>query len=84
MKLPVPTYTPETPPLNDRNRATLQLVVDAKGHPHEVVVVSSSGAKDFDEDARDAVRKWHFQPAMCGNNPVPAEMEVVVESRMLR
>jgi TonB family protein len=84
MKPPVPTYSPEPPPLNDRDRATLQLVVDAKGNPHDVVVVSSSGAKEFDTNAKAAVSKWRFHPAMCGNNPVPAEFEVEVDSRVLR
>jgi TonB family protein len=84
MKPPVATYTTDPPPLHDMNRVTLQLVVDAKGHPDDVVVATSSGATEFDADAIDAVRKWRFQPAMCGNSPVPFEMEVVVESRVLR
>jgi len=85
MKRPAPIYTSEPDYIpKDRSRVELQLSIDTEGRTHDIGVVSGSGTEAFDAAAKAAVSKWRFQPAMCGNERVPFETSVEVNSRVIR
>lgn len=50
--------------------ATLRVRVLETGRVGEVIVEQSAGFRDLDMAAMDAVRKWLFEPARQGRNPV--------------
>lgn len=87
MKAPVPIHTPDPlyPEADRRNRVQgsveLQLVIDAKGRTHDIAVTRSVNPR-LDREAKVAVSKWRFHPAMCGNTFVPTEMLVEVDFRL--
>ena len=62
---------------------TLQLVLDAEGVPQEARVTQSSGRADLDTAAREAALQWRFEPARRGGQPVPSEVKVVIEFRLI-
>jgi len=48
----------------------LRVHVLIDGRVGEVIVQESAGHPDLDQAAIDAVRRWHFDPARRGNDPV--------------
>jgi TonB family protein len=69
---------PRWPPASDqKSQVALSVVVDIKGNPQDVRVVSSAGAH-FDEAAVSTVRSWRFFPATCEGEPMPMQIEVQV------
>ena len=59
--------------------ARISAIVDVKGHPQRLKVTRSAG-KAFDEEALKAVRSWQFEPAKCGGESVPMQMNIEVSS----
>ena len=58
--------------------------VDANGNATNVEVAKRSGSRDLDRAARDAVRKWRFEPAMKNGKAVAATVQVPVEFKLER
>jgi protein TonB len=58
--------------------------IDANGNPTNVEVAKRSGSRDLDRAARDAVRKWRFEPAIKDGKPVAATVQVPVEFTLER
>ena len=85
---PRPTYSPEPSPSyyprESSALAVLWLLVDEKGHPHDVKLARSSGSDDFDREAVAAVRGWRFKPAMCDGKPVATHINVEVNSYVVK
>jgi protein TonB len=48
----------------------LRVHVLESGHVGEVMVDQSAGFRDLDLAAMDAVKKWRFEPARRGKEPV--------------
>ena len=48
----------------------LKVHVLLDGRVGDVVVQQSAGHPDLDQAAIDAVRRWRFEPARRGNDPV--------------
>jgi protein TonB len=75
-RLPVKTH--DTEPLYPRwaleqeveGIVTLNLLIGTDGSVSDIRVVQSSGYRDFDRAAADAVRLWRFAPALAGDKPV--------------
>jgi TonB family protein len=59
----------------------ISMIVDAKGKPQNPRVVRALGY-GLDEKALEAVRKYHFKPAMKGKVPVPVMITVEVNFRL--
>jgi TonB family protein len=80
---PVPpkaTSTPDPmyPARMDRESSVmLRMVVDVHGKP-QGVRVTRSGGKQFDERAMASVRSWHFKPGTCNGEPIPLEVNVIM------
>jgi TonB family protein len=60
----------------------VQLVVDEQGTPQQVHVVRSFG-RGFDEKAVEAVKRYRFSPATVEGKPVPLEVNVEVNFKVL-
>ena len=58
--------------------------VDANGNATNVEIAKRSGSRDLDRAARDAVRKWRFEPAMKNGKAVAATVQVPVEFKLER
>jgi TonB family protein len=65
---------------SDRS-VTVELIVNAKGNPQNLKV-ARSGEKAFDQNALNAVRGWHFEPATCDGRPIATTIHVDVNFRL--
>jgi TonB family protein len=59
----------------------ISMIVDTQGKPQNPRVIRSLGY-GLDEKALEAVRKYHFKPAMKGKVPVPVMITVEVNFRL--
>jgi TonB family protein len=59
----------------------LRTVVDASGTPRQIVIARPIGF-GLDEQAVDAIKKSHFQPAMVNGQAVPVVIDMVVTFRI--
>jgi TonB family protein len=75
---PPPEYSEEARRAKYQGVVTLVLVVDEKGVPTNIRIVSPMGM-GLDEKALECVRKWRFQPAEDEGHPIPMEIAVEVE-----
>lgn len=69
---PAPAYPALSRKLQEQGRVLLRVRVDTGGHPAQVTLHESSGFARLDERAADTVRRWKFQPARQGGQPVEA------------
>lgn len=73
-----PEYPEEMKPKKRHGFCVLSVLVDAKGFPRDVRVVKPL-EPSMDQSAVDAVKSWHFQPALQnGVTPVPVVVTVPV------
>jgi protein TonB len=66
----------------EEGRVTVRVRVDAVGAAHEARVSHSSGSRDLDQTALEAVAKATFHPARQGGTLVDAECDLVFEFRL--
>jgi protein TonB len=76
---PSPAYPALSRKLREEGRVLLRVRVDASGHPAQVTMHESSGFPRLDERAADTVRRWKFQPARQGGQPVEAWVIVPIQ-----
>lgn len=69
---PAPVYPSLSRKLREEGRVLLRVRVDAGGRPAQVTMHESSGYPRLDERAAETVRRWKFQPARQGGQPVEA------------
>jgi protein TonB len=67
---------------NDTGTVTLNVQLDASGHPDLVRIEKSSGSRDLDRAAREAVMQWKFSPKIETGKPVASEILVPVEFKL--
>jgi protein TonB len=60
----------------------LRVHVLIDGRVGDVVVQETAGHPDLDQAAADAVRRWRFDPARRGNDPVAMWVLLPVEFRL--
>jgi protein TonB len=75
---PDPDYTEEARRAKKQGTCVLWLIVDSAGHPRDIKVVRGLGL-GLDAKALEAVRQWHFQPALKDGKPVDVQISVEVE-----
>ncbi len=79
---PVSTPSPKYPARALRRREQGTVMVSAEigvdGVPSSVEVVRSSGSRDLDRAAVDAVRRWRFRPAMADGRPTVGRVQVPI------
>jgi TonB family protein len=64
-----PEYSPEANADRVQGTVILQIIVDEKGRPTEITLISPLGF-GLDEKAQAAVAKWEFAPGLKGGKPV--------------
>ena len=62
-------------------KTVIEITVDTNGKVHDPRVVTSGG-DDADKSALEAVQKWRFDPAKCGEAAVEAKIKVSVTIRL--
>lgn len=75
---PAPRYPRDALRRGESGETVLRIHVGADGVPGEIDLVRSSGSRSLDRAATDAVRKWRFQPARRGGQPIPGEVQVPI------
>lgn len=73
-----PTYPSRARRQGAEGRVLLQVDVDENGLSIGARILESSGRKDLDAAALEAVRRWQFYPAQEGDRPVRGHVEVTV------
>ena len=77
-----PSYPSTARRLGIQGTALLKVHVLIDGRVGDVVVQESAGHPDLDQAAGDAVRRWRFEPARRGNEPVAMWVLLPVEFRL--
>lgn len=67
---------------NDSGTVTVGVQVDADGKPDKVRIERSSGSRDLDRAAREAVMQWQFSPKVENGSPVSSELLIPVEFKL--
>lgn len=62
----------------------LRTVIAPDGHAEQVEIEQSSGYRDLDDAARNAIAKWHFRPAVRGGAAVESEMHEAYRFSLIR
>jgi periplasmic protein TonB len=70
LRNPPPPYPALSRRLREEGRVLLRVHVDEAGGVMEVSVATSSGSARLDDAAREAVRRWRFEPARSGERPI--------------
>jgi len=77
-----PTYPASARRSGLQGTARLRVEVLADGRVGEILVEVSAGHPDLDRAATDAVRRWRFEPARRGPEPVASWVLLPVEFRI--
>jgi protein TonB len=77
-----PSYPATARRLGVQGTTLLAVYVTAEGRVAEVRVDQSAGHADLDDAAVEAVRRWRFEPARRGTEPVAMWVRLPVEFRL--
>jgi protein TonB len=77
-----PTYPSSARHDEIEGTTLLEVQVARDGRVTEIVVKASAGHPDLDRAAAAAVRRWRFEPARRGAEPVAMTVEIPVEFRL--
>ncbi len=69
-----PPYPEDAARANQQGAVVVVIHVSPGGYPEGVDVAESSGYPALDRAAREAVRNWHFRPAMKDGKTIPFDM----------
>ncbi len=67
---------------NDSGTVTVSIQIDAEGKPDKIRIEKSSGSRDLDRAAREAVMQWQFSPKVENGVPVSSELLIPVEFKL--
>lgn len=73
-----PEFTAEARQANYEGMVAIQLIVDSQGNPQDIRVTRHLGM-GLDQKAIEAVRQYHFRPAMYQGHPVSVQMVIEVD-----
>ena len=73
--LAVRHVTPDEGPMNATGTSTFAVTVLADGSVGDIRLIGTGG-KAIDKLAVAALKQWRFKPAMCGSEPVVADIEI--------
>lgn len=79
---PSPVYPSAARRKGIEGKVMLEVKVSAEGTARNVAIAMSSGSTFLDEAAREAVLRWHFQPARLGKETIEAKVIVPVEFKL--
>lgn len=76
---PSPTYPAHSLRRGERGKVLVQATIGVNGVPESVAILHSSGSRDLDRAAMDAVRRWRFQPATQGGRPTTGVVNIPID-----
>lgn len=68
---PAPAYPPLSRRMGEQGRVLFDVFILADGSVGEIRLKHSSGYPRLDRAAEEAVRRWRYQPARQGGEPIP-------------
>jgi periplasmic protein TonB len=77
-----PSYPPASRRAGEEGTVRLRVLVDATGKPKDVQVAQTSGFSRLDDAAKQAVRRWKFQPATNGGQAITVWTQVAITFRL--
>jgi len=77
-----PEYTQEARNAKIEGSVLIKCVIDENGIPTDPIVERSL-EKGLDEKAVEAVKKWRFKPGLKDGKPVPANVSIQINFRLL-
>ncbi len=75
---PSPRYPTQALRRGESGTVNVRVEIGPDGVPAQVSVDGSSGSRYLDRAAVDAVRRWHFRPAMSNGQPVSGSVIVPI------
>lgn len=75
---PKPLYPADAQRIRQQGTVTLRVTVESDGSPSDIEVEQSSGSRSLDRAARQALRRWRFQPAYRNSQAIRSEVRVPV------
>lgn len=79
---PRPEYPESARREGREGRVLLRVLVDERGRSKQVEINSSSGSEALDRAAAEAIRRWRFDPARYGDQPVESWLRIPIEFRL--
>ena len=79
---PSPVYPPDALRRGLEGLVLLRVTIGLDGRVTEVAIAKSSGERELDYSARDAVRRWQFEPATRDGRPVKWTARLPVRFRL--
>lgn len=81
---PAPRYPRDAQRRGESGTVLLRIHVSANGDPVGIDLVEGSGSRSLDRAAVDAVRRWRFDPAIRGGQPVAGTVQVPINFNLGR
>ena len=81
VKTPDPPYPPAAGRNGSIGDSIVSMTVLADGSATDFQLIGSA-SHAMDQSTLDTLKKWKFKPAMCGEEPVVSDVEVVVSFRL--
>ena len=75
---PSPTYPARALRNGEQGTVMVSAEISENGIPSAVEVARSSGSRQLDRAAVDAVRRWRFRPAMADGRPTTGRVQVPI------
>lgn len=77
-----PKYPPAALRNNDAGTVMLNVVIDATGRPDHIRIEKTSGSRELDRAAREAVMQWRFNAKVVNGVPTESELLIPVEFKL--
>lgn len=78
VSMPAPTYPARALRNGEQGTVMVSAEISENGIPLAVEVARSSGSRQLDRAAVDAVRRWRFRPAMADGRPAAGRVQVPI------
>jgi protein TonB len=76
--MPAPRYPAQALRSGEQGTVMVSAEISEDGVPSAVEVARSSGSRQLDRAAVDAVRHWRFRPAMADGRPTTGRVQVPI------
>lgn len=82
LRMDPPNYPREAYRRRQEGQVVVEFTINAEGGTEDVTVVEATPRGVFDSEARRAVARWTFQPALRDGRPVPQRIRHTLEFKL--